>query len=325
MIALERYHEKYKKALDYQLPEEQSTYTGLPVELLDRCRSNPTYTPIVIVAGHEVAGFFILDSGDDKFRYTDKQQSLLLRGYSIQPNFQGKGIAKASLKLLPELAKRLYPSVEQVVLGVNEANKAAQAVYLSTGFVDEGRRYIGEKGLQLSMVMNINDIIVRKALPGDEQGIADVCIAGQWNTYKNIYSKAYIEKVIEKFYTVERIRKEIGETNKDWNGYFVAVQDNQIVGAIGGGVYDDTVAEVYVLYLDPHKRNQGIGTKLLQYITNVQKNKYGATEQWVSVAKENQLGIPFYEARGFTLVGEQQTYESEEDSNAISLRYKRKI
>ena len=175
------------------------------------------------------------------------------------------------------------------------------------------------------MVLNVNDVIVRKAVPGDEQGIVDVCVAGQWNTYKNLYSHDYIEKVIEKFYTVERIEKEIKQTSKEWNGYFVAVQDNKIVGAIGGGVYDEHIAEVYVLYLDPERRNQGIGTKLLHYLTEVQKNKYGATEQWVSVAKDNILGIPFYKARGFHFQEEQQSYESNEDDHSISLRYKRKI
>ncbi len=325
MVTLESYHEKYQEALNYQLSEEQAVFTGLPSELLERSQTNPGYKPIVILFNQEVAGFFVLDSGEDKFHYTDQEKSLLLRGYSIHPNFQGKGIAKASLRLLPAFIKQLDSDIEQIVLGVNEANKPAQGVYTALGFIDEGRRYMGTKGEQIAMVLHIRDIIIRKALPGDEQGIVDVCIAGQWNTYKNLYSKEYIEKVIEKFYTVERIKKEIEETNKDWNGYFVAVLDNQIVGAIGGGVYDENIAEVYVLYLDPEKRNLGIGTKLLQYLTDVQKNKYGATEQWVSVAKDNMLGIPFYEARGFIYQGEQQAYESNQEDNTVSLRYKRNI
>ena len=112
------------------------------------------------------------------------------------------------------------------------------------------------------------------------------------------------------------------------HAYFIKngmVKDDEIVGAIGGGVDEKGIAEVYVLYLDPMKRNNGIGTKLLDHLTDIQKAKYGAYEQWVSVTKDNTLGIPFYEARGFHFEHEQQSYESKPEDRAISLRYKREI
>ncbi len=46
----------------------------------------------------------------------------------------------------------------------------------------------------------------------------------------------------------------------------------------------------------------------------------GAREQWVSVGKGNRKGIPFYEARGFILMGERPTYEM---PGHASLRYRR--
>lgn len=326
MIALAKYEPNYREALDnYTLSEEHLAFTGHPIEMLKKSETNPTYTPIVILEGEQVAGFFVLDIGDDKLHYTDIPESILLRGYSIHPNYQGRGIAKASIKLLPSFVKEHFPDIKQIVLGVNEANKAAQAVYLKNGFIDEGRRYLGRSGFQIAMCLKVNKLLVRKAQQGDEQGIVDVCVAAQWNTYNDLYSKEYIEGVIQKFYTVERIQKEIGETNRDWNGYFVALLNNEIVGAIGGGVDDKGISEVYVLYLDPEKRNKGIGTRLLNYLTDVQRSKYGAHEQWVSVTKDNMLGIPFYEARGFKFQHEQQSYESKPEYQAISLRYKRNI
>lgn len=83
-------------------------------------------------------------------------------------------------------------------------------------------------------------------------------------------------------------------------------------------------SELFVLYLNPKRRNEGIGTKLLDAITDQQK-RLGAIEQWVSVQKNNDKGIPFYEAKGFQFQKEIQSFESTSEDHAISLRYKRSI
>jgi len=88
---------------------------------------------------------------------------------------------------------------------------------------------------------------------------------------------------------------------------------------------DDTAGEVYVLYLDPILRGQGIGTRLLDFFTKIQKHTYGSKEQWVSVAKGNNYGIPFYEARGFIFQHEEMAYGTIEEDQDISLKYKRDI
>jgi ribosomal protein S18 acetylase RimI-like enzyme len=56
---------------------------------------------------------------------------------------------------------------------------------------------------------------------------------------------------------------------------------------------------LFVIYLDPTRRNEGIGSKLLDAVTKQQKDEYGAKVQWVSVQKGNMKGIPFYQAKGF--------------------------
>lgn len=171
----------------------------------------------------------------------------------------------------------------------------------------------------------MGEIVIRKAAIGDKQSICDVCIAGYWFTYRHLYSEDYIHKVIQQFYMVERVKKEIIETDRSWNGYFVAEEDGEIIGAIGGGMIGEKTAEVFVLYLSPERRGEGIGTKLLSHLTSVQQELYGAEEQWVSVSKDNQLGIPFYEARGFVYQSQQISYESDPENGAVTLRYVRKL
>lgn len=157
MIKLTIYNDSYRKSLEsYPLSVEHLSFTGHPLELLQRADVNATYTPIIITEDDQVAGFFVLDTGEDKFHYTDIAESILLRGYSIHPNFQGRGIAKRSMKLLHSFVGKYFPDVKRIVLGVNEANSAAQAVYAKSGFIDEGIRFNGRSGIQIAMSKKIS-------------------------------------------------------------------------------------------------------------------------------------------------------------------------
>lgn len=156
MVKLTIYNDSYRKSLEnYQLSEEHLSFTGHPLELLERTEINATYTPIIITEDDQVAGFFVLDTGEDKLHYTDIAESILLRGYSIHPDYQGRGIAKTSMQLLHSFVAKHFPDVKRIVLGVNEANKAAQVVYVKSGFIDEGRRFNGRSGIQIAMMLPI--------------------------------------------------------------------------------------------------------------------------------------------------------------------------
>ncbi|WP_042148862.1 GNAT family N-acetyltransferase [Paucisalibacillus sp. EB02] len=161
-------------------------------------------------------------------------------------------------------------------------------------------------------------IHVIKANPSHVDGIVKVCTEANRATYGEIYTKDYLESIIKEFYSPDQILKEVSRSTREWGGYFVALDNGKVVGAGGGGMTSLEVGEIYVLYLDPSRRNEGIGTLLLNSITAQQKN-FNATEQWLSVQKGNHKGIPFYESKGFEL-------QSEELSDGyVSLRYKRKI
>ena len=167
-------------------------------------------------------------------------------------------------------------------------------------------------------------ITVKKANLKHVEGIAEVCTNGYKATYNDSHSNEYIERIIKEFYNYERISMEITNSGKDWDGWFVAVEDNKVLGAIGGGMIGKNKGEVFVLYLDPNRRGEGIGTLLLNTLIQVQIQN-GASEQWVSVAKGNQKGIPFYEARGFVFQNEQKSYSNKVDEQFISNRYYRKV
>ncbi|WP_053363312.1 GNAT family N-acetyltransferase [Bacillus sp. FJAT-27251] len=167
-------------------------------------------------------------------------------------------------------------------------------------------------------------IQIKRATADHIDGINKVCSDGYRDTYHETHSKEYIERIITEFYNHDRILDEVTHTNEGWDGWFVALEEDHVVGAIGGGSVGESESEVFVLYLDPGRRGEGIGTKLLEALTEVQRQK-GASKQWVSVAKGNMKGIPFYEARKFALVKEQKSFANMDNEEYTSLRYCRAI
>jgi len=174
-----------------------------------------------------------------------------------------------------------------------------------------------------------NEVIIklhfRQATLHDAPFIAEILIESQWFTYKNIFDKVYIQRMIDNYYNIKRIEEEICQVSSKWNGYYVAEDCGSILGVIGGGMINNVAAEVYVFYMNPQLRGKGIGTRLLNFFTKIQKHKYGANEQWVAVAKGNEYGIPFYEARGFIFQSEELSYGTSPEELDISLKYKRSI
>jgi GNAT superfamily N-acetyltransferase len=162
-------------------------------------------------------------------------------------------------------------------------------------------------------------IIIRKAGRDDAHGIARVCAAGWRDTYEGIYEPERIEAAIAEYYSPERIAGEIAAPH-DWDGWIVAVDDGTVVGAGGGGMIEPGVGELFVLYLDPTRRREGIGSLLLDAISEQQRAR-GAREQWVSVDPDNAKGLRFYFARGFHARGERPAWgESLEGRTSLRLR-----
>jgi len=166
-------------------------------------------------------------------------------------------------------------------------------------------------------------IEVKRGLPKHVEGICRVCIEGRQEAVGHIQSPENIRRNNKIFYNYDRVHRELDETD-GWDGYFVALDNGVVVGAIGGGMIDEDQSEIYVLYLDPERKREGIGTQLLNHLTNVQRKK-GAKKQWVSVLKGNDKGIPFYEAKGFHFMYEKEAYGNVDGEDYISLRYRRDI
>jgi ribosomal protein S18 acetylase RimI-like enzyme len=169
----------------------------------------------------------------------------------------------------------------------------------------------------------VTRIVVRPAEPDDAAGIARVCAAGWRDTYRGIKEPERIEAVIAEFYDPERIGREI-RAPEGWDGWLVAVEGGAVIGAGGGGITEPGVGEIFVLYLDPARRGEGIGTLLLEAITE-QQLAQGARQQWVSVEPDNAKGLTFYYARGFEVRGERPEWGTAPGEGHVSLRLMRRL
>lgn len=161
MVQLKLYTEEYKQSIfSYNLSPQQSVYTSTPVEAVKACEEDETKIPIVILYREELAGFFILQCGEGVKGFSENEEAILLRAYSVDTNYQGKGIAQSSLNQLSAFVKKHYSDKKEIVLAVNHKNTIAQHVYKKCGFVDKGIRIMGKKGEQFVYHKDINEVIV---------------------------------------------------------------------------------------------------------------------------------------------------------------------
>lgn len=148
-LRIVEYGQQFEKQIrDYKL--QDVTFTGLPQDAITRSKTDLTYHPLLAITSEgAVPTFFVLDYGEDKFRYTDSPRSLLLRSFSTDDRYARKGYALEALILLPTYVSSKFPSVLEVVLGVNRKNIPAQQLYEKAGFNKQSHIYVGRRGEQL--------------------------------------------------------------------------------------------------------------------------------------------------------------------------------
>lgn len=143
-------------------------------------------------------------------------------------------------------------------------------------------------------------MIIRRAEVKDVPMIIDICSRGWQVTYKDLVPQSYIDQVIAEYYNEERVTNDVQDNSPYYHGYWVAVKNDNILGCIGGGIDKQNEGHVYVLYVDPDLKRQGIGSQLLAAFTDYQKDTYNIEQQWITSAMEgNETGLSFYEKQGF--------------------------
>jgi ribosomal protein S18 acetylase RimI-like enzyme len=173
------------------------------------------------------------------------------------------------------------------------------------------------------MIESTKEAFARAATPDDAPRICEICSTASLETYRDLLPDAFVERMIREFYNPERVAREIEANPPRWGGYQV-VEDagGRVLGAAGGGITAPGRGELFVIYLDPRERGSGLGTILLDRVTDQLRNG-GATEMWVGVIVGNDQAIPFYRARGFEIVETVEAYGSLPGEDVRSHRMRR--
>ncbi len=163
------------------------------------------------------------------------------------------------------------------------------------------------------------DVSIIKANPEHTEDISRICANGWKQTVKDFLSEEYQKETVAFWYNHKRVEADI------LAGAYthVALVDGKVVGTIGGVINEAKESLIYVFYVDEKYRYKGIGGKLLDVFTE-NHLKLGATIQLVSVHEGNDLGIPFYESKGFQ-IKEQNTKYTKKGERVSTFRYWRNI
>jgi GNAT superfamily N-acetyltransferase len=165
---------------------------------------------------------------------------------------------------------------------------------------------------------------VRPAVDSDVADIARICTSTYREVYRDLLPEGYIERSVVEFYNEPRVAKEIAPAPPQWFGYQVVEEGGTVLGAAGGGMTRPGVGELSVVYLEATERGRGLGTMLLDRVTE-QVRDAGGTELWVSVFLGDGPGIAFYRARGFHPVETVRAALSRIDDHIRSLRMRRDL
>ncbi|MBY0202330.1 GNAT family N-acetyltransferase [Paenibacillus cucumis (ex Kampfer et al. 2016)] len=148
-IRLVPYEEQYHQDLTrFTLKNEQVHFTALPAQVIEEAMINPDKDPIVILHQAVPVGFFVLHKGSEYVESVESDHKILIRALSISEQYQGKGYALDAMKQLPDWVREFHPEIDEIILAVNEANKAAYQFYVKSGFLDLGLTRMGNRGIQ---------------------------------------------------------------------------------------------------------------------------------------------------------------------------------
>ncbi|GIF06644.1 hypothetical protein Asi03nite_41820 [Actinoplanes siamensis] len=166
--------------------------------------------------------------------------------------------------------------------------------------------------------------VARSATSVDATRIAEICTTAYRVAFREVLPAGYIDRTVGIYFGADRVARQVPADPPKWFGYQVAEEDGRVLGAAGGGLTRPGVGELHLIYLDPAERGRGLGTLLLDRVTE-QIRRAGGTEVWLSVFLGDAAGIGFYRSRGFQPVETVQADLSREDDHIRSLRMRRAL
>lgn len=164
----------------------------------------------------------------------------------------------------------------------------------------------------------MTDIPIRPAKPSDASAVQEVARASWHAAYDDFLGADAVDEMIDEWYGLDDLRDGIeredhvfvvADAAEDTTG---GIDPDRDVGAdVSGFAHVGPSAEreawnLFRLYVTPAFWGDGIGTALLDQVEREMKDR-GAPAYELAVLAENEVGVSFYESRGFDRFDETAT------------------
>ena len=151
-------------------------------------------------------------------------------------------------------------------------------------------------------------VSIRDAIIDDVPGIQEIAQRSWAATYGDFLPDGTIEAVLEDRYARPQLEVPVAA---EGTVYLVAATDD-VIGFASAAPTDEHEAQLYSIYVDPDRWNAGIGTELLDGVTEQLKGS-SVERLRVEVLADNQVGVAFFESQGFERTTERDVTLSEQN------------
>lgn len=145
---------------------------------------------------------------------------------------------------------------------------------------------------------------IREAAVRDADAIQRVAREAWHATYDELLGPETVAVLVDDWFAPGRVVAD--DVQPPERPLFVALADDEVVGFVEATPgEDDGSFHLYRIYVRPDRWGEGIGTRLLDRIETAVGDRGGERLQ-LSVFAANEVGVGFYESRGFERVGSER-------------------
>jgi ribosomal protein S18 acetylase RimI-like enzyme len=146
----------------------------------------------------------------------------------------------------------------------------------------------------------MSDVRVRPMEPADAPAVERVARASWHAAYDDILGEGVVERAVDDWYDLEGLGE--SAANED-HLFLVAVAGGELAGfAHAGPNPEDGTWYLFRIYVRPDRWGEGVGTALLDRLERELGDR-GVSSYRLAVLADNEVGVSFYETRGFDRVG----------------------
>jgi GNAT superfamily N-acetyltransferase len=211
------------------------------------------YIPFAIYDGNQMVGF-IMHAYE-----VNTTDGYWINGFLIDAKEQGKGYGRAAILQMITWIQSQFPQCEEIRLTVHKDNRIAKTLYSNLGFAETGNWFGDEEVLKLDVLSN-QEVKRRER---DEMS--------QINIHRSSSEEAQSVRTNLIKFNAQFIAEDLQQNYEEINLH-IKDENDEIAGGINS-VFCWNWIEVDILWVDDRFRGRGYGSRLLQEIERIAREK----------------------------------------------------